>query len=466
MTARADREWAKVAHLRAVAAALGAALVPALVVVVVIVVVGGAGCGGPPATEPSAPGATGGAGAPVEAGAGAGAETGTSTTSVEVTTGDTSAGQPTVDDLRIAAIEKAVNETAEVRHQCWAFAAANNYHVSGQLRLRLTFEQDARARVEVIADQPRSARLTRCIRELYSAYRWPDGVFEPGLAIELPLDFRRPRFQYTVAAEHVEARTFAGGKVEAKILIDEDNTGNGAAAVSLVTVRGAVQLPAHRHETTSEVWYVLSGQGRVTGWDGVRGAVRIGAGDGVYMAPGVVHGLIHDGDAPLVMVQVHGPSGPQKQWKGQPPVDTVVLSQQELRARPRTFARPRVVRGAEAKVYPIAGGQGQVAIYFDQPSTGERALYMGVLTAQPGLTVPMHRHQTSTELVVPLSGQAVTIVSGDRYPVQPFTGIQLPPGIEHSMETAGDAPLRVLQLYTPSGPEQRFKRPPSRPNTP
>ena len=38
-------------------------------------------------------------------------------------------------------------------------------------------------------------------------------------------------------------------------------------------------------------------------------------------------------------------------------------------------------------------------------------------------------------------------------PVEPGMGIQIPPGTEHSLAVGSDAELKVVQFYTPSGPE-------------
>jgi mannose-6-phosphate isomerase-like protein (cupin superfamily) len=43
-------------------------------------------------------------------------------------------------------------------------------------------------------------------------------------------------------------------------------------------------------------------------------------------------------------------------------------------------------------------------------------------------------------------------------PVTATSVVQVPPGVEHSFEAT--ASVTALQLYTPAGPEQRFKKPP------
>ena len=375
---------------------------------------------------------------------------------------------PGADDLRIAAIEKAVNETKAVRHQCWAYAAADNYQVSGRLILGFTFGDGDTATIDVVDDGVREPRLVGCVTELYSKYRWPAGVFASSNRIELPFSFKAPDYQYTVHADHVSERSPpmpppASGKpatVSVKVLMDEVNTGNGAAAVSLLSVVGDLDMPLHRHARTTEVFYVLSGQGWFYSLDGDRRGVKVGPGEAVYIAPGTAHGVVHKGDEPWVLVQLFTPSGPQKRYRGSPPVDVTWVSKDEIRRRPKRFARPLVSR--KTTDYIIAGGKGRVGFHFDESNTGSKAVYFGVITTTEAIAIPPHKHPGETEIVLMLEGDNVTTVDGEAYPLGPMTLLQVPPGVEHSLDSKDGAAMRVLQFYTPAGPEQRFKEVPAR----
>ena len=63
-------------------------------------------------------------------------------------------------------------------------------------------------------------------------------------------------------------------------------------------------------------------------------------------------------------------------------------------------------------------------------------------------------------MVLVLEGQGTMTIAGESYPIAPMTAVQIPPGVEHAVVFEGDAPVRALQVYTPSGPEQRFRQPP------
>lgn len=111
-----------------------------------------------------------------------------------------------------------------------------------------------------------------------------------------------------------------------------------------------------------------------------------------------------------------------------------------------------------APTFVIAGGKASVTMLSETPN------YLGRLVAQPGAAVPEHVHPMSDELIYVLSGKGEMRLEGTPgpIPVTPGMGIQIRRGQKHAFAVAADAtePLVVVQVYTPSGPEQRFKVPP------
>ncbi|MCA9522982.1 MAG: cupin domain-containing protein [Myxococcales bacterium] len=108
---------------------------------------------------------------------------------------------------------------------------------------------------------------------------------------------------------------------------------------------------------------------------------------------------------------------------------------------------------------------GSVQILLDRRFTGFRDASMQLLRAEPGMKLPRHRHARSHELLYILSGRGTMFVidptTGARktYLVRKGMAIWIPRGVEHGMSMLGQRePLRALQLYTPAGPEQRFRR--------
>jgi mannose-6-phosphate isomerase-like protein (cupin superfamily) len=119
-----------------------------------------------------------------------------------------------------------------------------------------------------------------------------------------------------------------------------------------------------------------------------------------------------------------------------------------------------VAHVADVERYEIGAGKGAVSILFDAASANDPAAYVGVLTAEPGMWVRNieHQHDTATELLYVLEGEAVMTVKGIEHPVRPHMAIQIPPATKHAVRVTSEEPVVVVQFYTPSGPEQRFKK--------
>jgi quercetin dioxygenase-like cupin family protein len=107
------------------------------------------------------------------------------------------------------------------------------------------------------------------------------------------------------------------------------------------------------------------------------------------------------------------------------------------------------VRAHEPKELPIAGGKGCVKLYLDGKGAG---FALDVMVAEPGVKVPAHVHDKSDELIHMVSGKGVTLIGGKPAATPTF---RIPAGVEHSLSV--DEKLTAVQVYSPAGPEQRFK---------
>jgi mannose-6-phosphate isomerase-like protein (cupin superfamily) len=105
------------------------------------------------------------------------------------------------------------------------------------------------------------------------------------------------------------------------------------------------------------------------------------------------------------------------------------------------------------------GGAFHARIGFDGP--GQRAS-LGVLLAGPDAKVLPHVHDTSWEILVALrakgsfgldDGSGALVAA----PLADAGVVMVPRGARHSWTPAGDSPLVAIQLYSPPGPEQRFR---------
>ncbi len=103
--------------------------------------------------------------------------------------------------------------------------------------------------------------------------------------------------------------------------------------------------------------------------------------------------------------------------------------------------------------YAIAAKKGSARIVFEPSETDEPSWVFDCLDVQAGANVPEHKHQDAVEIVLVVRGEAATVVDG--------TGkndalVTIPKGALHSATFPIET--RALQLYTPAGPEQRFRQ--------
>jgi putative monooxygenase len=131
-----------------------------------------------------------------------------------------------------------------------------------------------------------------------------------------------------------------------------------------------------------------------------------------------------------------------------------------LVAAPPTPPAGAVVERADQPIHVIAEGKGGARVLLDSMvAPGLREAAMTELVMLPGAVVAEHAHDRSAELLYILEGTG-TMQLGDRtIEVKPGMAIFIPAGMKHALrvDTKIES-LRALQIYTPGGPEQRFKQ--------
>jgi len=108
-------------------------------------------------------------------------------------------------------------------------------------------------------------------------------------------------------------------------------------------------------------------------------------------------------------------------------------------------------------VLSVANGAMQVRILLDADSAGARHGGLSVLDADADMVVPEHRHPESAEVLFVEQGGGVLTLEGRQVAVRAGAAIYVPPGALHSFRGDGGERFRAIQVYTPSGPEQRFR---------
>lgn len=354
---------------------------------------------------------------------------------------------PSEDERRLAAIEHVVNDTEPARHLCWELAAAETLGTEGQVLLSIGFGAGGSVRdVAVVEETVDDERVVDCLTEVYTRYPWPR-VFANGESIELPFTFTAPRAQYVVRRD-LARRYEATSGLAATIIIDRKNSGQDRASLTALSMPAGLEVPMHRHSSTEVLW-VESGDGYLIDLDGKERAVATG--DAIYIAAGVAHGF-RAGPAGAAFIQVYGPAGAEQRFKDGLPSDTSPVDDDERKRPAKGFPRAQLAKSGQRFALPA----GSVELFFDREATADGGASFATMTMPGGATVPAHAHDNETEVLFVRTGGGTMEVDGVSIAVAAGHGIAIPPGHRHGFVAGADG-VEVLQVYTPSGPEQRFK---------
>jgi quercetin dioxygenase-like cupin family protein len=389
-----------------------------------------AGCGGPPPARPAAPAPPPPPPPPQQPPQQAGAR------------------PPPSEEERLAAIQKAMNELDEGAQACWAAAAAERLDVAGELTARI--DVDPAAARGVVARVPgESPARGACMARLLAAYRWAPPLH--GQAIQLPFRFRAPDGQSAIDRRLVPWK--AQGKLAVAVLLDQQNTGNGAASMFELAIAAGGATGARLAERP-ELWYFLTpatveGAGAGAG-AGAATRRAVAAGDMMYVPAGAARSVSAAAAPEARAVVVVTPGGREGAARAG------ALPTPELPAGKAAAPGPVHLPAAAARRYPRPAGA--VAIFAEPATIKDRALAATVLELPKGAAIPEHVHAGETELLYLLAGAGTMTVKGVPLAVGPTTVVQIPPNTPHAFTAAED--VRAVQVYTPAGPEQRFKAAP------
>lgn len=79
------------------------------------------------------------------------------------------------------------------------------------------------------------------------------------------------------------------------------------------------------------------------------------------------------------------------------------------------------------------------------------------LVLKPGTVIPEHTH-TSDEYLHFTKGNGEMVIAGDKVKIKNDTTVFIPKGVKHSYTNNTKYTTKCIQVYTPAGPEQRFKK--------
>jgi quercetin dioxygenase-like cupin family protein len=345
------------------------------------------------------------------------------------------------DDEKLAAIQKATNDLVPAVQGCWAaVAAAERFDVAGAIAAQIDIASPSH--VTLVRDTANNATLSACITKVLEAYRWPPPLV--GQSIQLPFEFHAPDGQSVVdrqlIPEHVQ------GKVAVSVLLDENTTGNPAASMLGVTIAAGASTGL-RAADRDQIWYVSANEAKV-------GNATASPGDMIFVPKGSVFDVAAaTGELHAVVVLVPG---------GREGIARAgALPNRESTAKP---SGAMVLHAKDAKIWCRDGTKNpdcpSVQIFAEPSTIHASSLSASRLHIRD---VPDHTHPHETELVYVESGHGVLTVGGIDLPISDTSVTQVPAGIHHSFR----GEMNGFQVYTPAGPEQRFKNVPApAPKTP
>ena len=113
-----------------------------------------------------------------------------------------------------------------------------------------------------------------------------------------------------------------------------------------------------------------------------------------------------------------------------------------------------------AEAVPVFGGKAKVTPLLDVARTGNKAIYLGKLEAEPGAEVPRNTHPGSDEILFLSTGTGELTVGSEKFPVEGPEAIYIPAGQPHAAKftgTTGTDKAEMVQIFAPAGPEDRYK---------
>ena len=359
------------------------------------------------------------------------------------------AARPTQEET-LAAIQKAMNDLKVPAQQCWAKVAAERFDVAGDYEALIEIADHA-AQVSTVTETTHDAKLIECMHAVLTRYAWAPPL--RGQTIRLPFKWRATDGQNVIQRTLVPSAT--QGKITVGVLLDQRNTGNAAASMLEVGIEAGGTTGRRRAER-AELWYFPSWKPdespelAVTVSGPSLPRQQVVAGDMLFVPAGAVREIaVGDATHPSALraVLVIVPGGREGIARGG--------------ALPTAEATtgtgvPVVVHAADVKQTGLA------KIFVDGTKIKQAPLAASLLHFAADANIVEHVHAHETELLYTFShfGADTVVgtltVNGVAQEVTDASVIQIPPNTRHSY--VGKAEAFALQVYTPAGPEQRFKK--------
>jgi quercetin dioxygenase-like cupin family protein len=105
----------------------------------------------------------------------------------------------------------------------------------------------------------------------------------------------------------------------------------------------------------------------------------------------------------------------------------------------------------------VFAGKGKIKPLLEPAKTGNKALYVGILEAEPGAEVPRNSHAGSAEILYVVSGSGDVTIGSEKITFGAEEAIHIPDGQPHAAKFTGPEKTVMLQVFAPAGPEERYR---------
>lgn len=130
----------------------------------------------------------------------------------------------------------------------------------------------------------------------------------------------------------------------------------------------------------------------------------------------------------------------------------------ELAVSSDPVVRPsRTASAATTAPLVVNEGHLSVRILLDLDGTAAAHAGLALLEGDASMRVASHVHDEADEILYVEEGEGLMTVGDERVAVHPGSVLYIPHGLAHAFEPSGTSPFVAVQLYAPSGPEQRFR---------
>jgi len=225
---------------------------------------------------------------------------------------------------------------------------------------------------------------------------------------------------FVINEQEVEGRRVDGDTADVRIVIDASS---GCEHLEQRIIRFAPGRSAERaNDGRQEVLFVVSGRGTLH----LEGeAHELATETGAFVAPGERYAVENPGPDELLVVSVTAPESD------------------------RGVGENRRVTIRYAEQPPLPASPNREFRYLVNQDAGclDVTQFVGVI---PPSKAPLHSH-TYDEVVYVIEGEGAYHIGDEVVAMGPGTCIHLPPLVMHCLENSGDADMRVLGVFHPSG---------------